>query len=484
MKKNGFTLIELLVTIALIAIITTIVVVNMTGLQQNENEELYTAYKSRITTAACNYIDNMENENLRNWCKATSTGCKIYISTLVNEGLVDGEEVDPKTNIKLKDETTSAYIIVDWTEDNGYKVKKCAFYDDENNKSVDELDLSSDCKYSQTFVGTTLNVTYGCDEDKAVYGCKTADKTISYSDNASDLKWTIEDNYNHKATCSHAIVLTKKYTVKHYQMNIDGTYPDEPTEVDEDTALIGTSVSPNVKTYEGFISPDKQTLVIKDDENNIVNYYYLKKFEITYNLDGGINNTTNPTTYTINDELTIKSPTKEDAIFTGWTGSNGTELQNEIHITKGTTGNLIYNANWNEDILVWYGSGMNLFKLNSGSLNCSFYNHPNPIGNKYYGASYDTAKYMLYGPFSSEYEASKSTRGVNELGRFYMASYFDTTENNEENKHDYVIIYWWTAKGAYNNQRDDTWGGHCGDEGANSDCIRGVFYYYAIRKVL
>lgn len=274
MNRKGFTLIELLVTIGLIAIITTIVVVNMTGLQQNQNEELYTAYKSRITTATCTYIDKLDNELLRDWCKNTSGGCKIYISTLVSEGLVDGEEVDPKTNIKLKDETTSAYVVVDWNQEDGYKEKSCTFYDDDNNKSVNELDLSNACKYEQTFVGTTLNATYGCDSTKAVYGCKTKMQTKSYTENAPDLVWTIEDNYHHSATCSHEINVTNKYYVKHYQMNPDGSYPDEPTETEEFLGYIGTSVTPSIKTYEGFVKPSLQAITITEKGDNTIIYKY------------------------------------------------------------------------------------------------------------------------------------------------------------------------------------------------------------------
>lgn len=69
------------------------------------------------------------------------------------------------------------------------------------------------------------------------------------------------------------------------------------------------------------------------------------EYTITYNLNGGSG--TNPTSYKFNnDTFTLSIPTKEGYIFTGWTGSNGSNLQIEVSITKDTMGDLVYNANW------------------------------------------------------------------------------------------------------------------------------------------
>lgn len=77
------------------------------------------------------------------------------------------------------------------------------------------------------------------------------------------------------------------------------------------------------------------------DISNIDKTNYL----VTYNLDGGTVES-NPSTYTVEDTFTLNNPTKEGYTFTGWTGSNGDTPSTTVTITKGSTGNKTYTANW------------------------------------------------------------------------------------------------------------------------------------------
>lgn len=71
------------------------------------------------------------------------------------------------------------------------------------------------------------------------------------------------------------------------------------------------------------------------------------KYTITYNLQGGTVSTENRTSYTIEtDTFTLNNPTKPGYEFLGWTGSNGTTPQKTVTITKGSTGDRTYTANW------------------------------------------------------------------------------------------------------------------------------------------
>lgn len=72
-------------------------------------------------------------------------------------------------------------------------------------------------------------------------------------------------------------------------------------------------------------------------------------YTITYDLDGGTTEEPNPTTYTTSDEFTLQNPTKDEFIFTGWTGSNGDTAQETVTITAGSVGNRTYRANWSRD---------------------------------------------------------------------------------------------------------------------------------------
>ena len=73
------------------------------------------------------------------------------------------------------------------------------------------------------------------------------------------------------------------------------------------------------------------------------------KYTINYNLNGGIFDAYNyiyKKYSAISLPYTLSVPKREGYVFIGWTGSNGNTPQKNIEISKGTTGNLEYNANW------------------------------------------------------------------------------------------------------------------------------------------
>ena len=61
-------------------------------------------------------------------------------------------------------------------------------------------------------------------------------------------------------------------------------------------------------------------------------------YSIFYDLQGGTNHSQNPATYTIEDTITLQSPTREGYTFDGWT--NGGKIE------KGSTGSKTFTANW------------------------------------------------------------------------------------------------------------------------------------------
>ena len=68
-----------------------------------------------------------------------------------------------------------------------------------------------------------------------------------------------------------------------------------------------------------------------------------EKYTITYNLNGGANNSANPKYYTVkSDTITLKNPTKKGYIFAGW--YNGSKKVTVIE--KGSTGNITLTAKW------------------------------------------------------------------------------------------------------------------------------------------
>lgn len=78
------------------------------------------------------------------------------------------------------------------------------------------------------------------------------------------------------------------YVVKHYQQNLDGTYPSTPTNTDNLTGTTASSVTPAVKSYEGFTAPSTQTVSIAADGSTVVTYQYTRNsYQLTWNLAGG-----------------------------------------------------------------------------------------------------------------------------------------------------------------------------------------------------
>ena len=88
---------------------------------------------------------------------------------------------------------------------------------------------------------------------------------------------------------------------------------------------------------------------IKDSHRHsaISDYLILWAFtDLLYNLDGGVNNPNNPSFYTIESDVTISYPTKEDYAFVGWTTTNITEPTKTYRIEKGSYGDITLNANY------------------------------------------------------------------------------------------------------------------------------------------
>ena len=67
---------------------------------------------------------------------------------------------------------------------------------------------------------------------------------------------------------------------------------------------------------------------------------------ITYNLDGGTENT-NPTGYnTASDTFMLNPPTKTGYTFVGWSGTGIDGIASDVTIIQGSTGDRSYTANW------------------------------------------------------------------------------------------------------------------------------------------
>ena len=79
---------------------------------------------------------------------------------------------------------------------------------------------------------------------------------------------------------------------------------------------------------------------------NLKAQYGIESYRIVYYLNGGTNNSSNPSTYTIEDSITFAAPTKTGYTFLGWY-SNGTTI---TEIPLGSTGELNVEARWSANL--------------------------------------------------------------------------------------------------------------------------------------
>lgn len=87
------------------------------------------------------------------------------------------------------------------------------------------------------------------------------------------------------------------------------------------------------------------------NKNNNTQLYAETTYTISYDLDGGMVETANPTSYTdVDASFTLNNPIKTGYVFLGWTGSNLSEMTKTVTIETGTTGDLSFVANWTQAV--------------------------------------------------------------------------------------------------------------------------------------
>ena len=248
------------------------------------------------------------------------------------------------------------------------------------NEKLPTPTLSNDYSYTD---GAKLSILtegyYGSDVEKKnmISGWELYEKTESgYS------ILTEGTNYTYELAMESG---SSKTFVSRVYKNINGekVYSDYSNEITIERILIGDANcdgeissldSSIISRYVYNLSVDKISLKnadvnldgeVNEVDSTIILYYIAHKdsedaitlpydagevYKITYDLDGGVLNdgSHNPGSYAeISLPFSLSVPTKDGYEFIGWTGSNGDTPELEVRISKGTTGNLNYKANWN-----------------------------------------------------------------------------------------------------------------------------------------
>ena len=112
--------------------------------------------------------------------------------------------------------------------------------------------------------------------------------------------------------------LLYSYTVLHKQENLNGSYSTIDTEKYE--AKLGNEVAPNVKTYEGFVSPSIQSITISSGTNTIVYNYSRAKYTVVLNKGTGISKVSGNGSYKFGATVIASYTLLEGYQFDNWTG--------------------------------------------------------------------------------------------------------------------------------------------------------------------
>ena len=125
----------------------------------------------------------------------------------------------------------------------------------------------------------------------------------------------------------------------------DGASWEEKTDKAEmqisDTENDGTS--PDISTDKAIAAGDTTAITL------YAIWEKASEYKITYKLNKGKNNTANPKTYTSEDEIKFKKPTRSGYHFVGW--YTDSKYKNQISvIEKGSEGSLTLYAKWTKEI--------------------------------------------------------------------------------------------------------------------------------------
>lgn len=134
--------------------------------------------------------------------------------------------------------------------------------------------------------------------------------------------------------------------------------------VEEGTSINEKQTSKTGYTYNGWsVNGEKVSFPYKVNGDVTLDAILTPiQYEIEYILNGGINDSANPSTYTIEDTIYFKSPTRENYDFVGWYTSADLTGETVRGISQGTMGKVTFYASWKTAYKIEY-------ELNGGTNN-------------------------------------------------------------------------------------------------------------------
>ena len=275
---------------------------------------------------------------------AYETENNVNIRRLAGGNSGNKTETIDNVDFILYQPTWSGYTFLNWSSDSlSYKNER-TYLGALSNWSLDS--------YSITY---NLNGGTNAATNPSAYTVESDDIVLAApSKKGYTFKGWFDNNDNSVEKISHGsfgnIVLNARWTANDYTITFNGNNGTvNPTSLSVTFDKEYTLPTPT-RNYYGFAgwydnSGNKWVdgVYTRDSDLLLTAHWTPDSFTITYNLNSGTNNPLNPSSYTIEDEITFSDPSRTGYHFDGWTDNNGSPITG---IALGTTGPITINANW------------------------------------------------------------------------------------------------------------------------------------------
>ena len=352
LNNKGYMLVEIIIA-SVLAFSVTYYLLNLTYEFKDKNEDVYfsTAILSDKINITKNIMNDLEGKSVSILSYNNSSN-PLYVELVVGDAegsSIKRISIDKNTNTityGMYNQYREKYIV---TDDNTYYQKE-----------IDSFLEFGEIKLEGNLTRANSDYVYIIIPISNIYSDETYDiRLLVRTDiKLGGQKYRIQINLENTGTPNNV-------TSQIYLNYNDGVYLDEHLSASK---KMTTSSNPVIKptrtgyTFGGYYTGTGGSgtqLINKNGyiTSNFTNTYfnslstlYVKweatPYNISYNYNGGTN-PGNPATYNTNtNTFTLKNPTKIGYTFKGWTGSNGNTPQTSVSISKGSTGNKRYTANW------------------------------------------------------------------------------------------------------------------------------------------
>ena len=184
------------------------------------------------------------------------------------------------------------------------------------------------------------NYQYG--SELTIEAKERAGYTFKWSDNETSYERTFNINKNTELTPIYTANTNTPYVVKHYKQKVtlDG-YVLVDTQNLEGTT--DAPVDPAVNNYYGFISPEVQHTTIKGDDSTVVEYYYNRdSYTVTFDTNGGSEESEQTIVYEATASRPLINPIKEHNTFDDWYTDDTYETKYDFENDKIVEDTVIY----------------------------------------------------------------------------------------------------------------------------------------------